>query len=68
MWLIESLRIEAPLRLALVGAGGKSTTLFRLAQELGQSVILTASTHLAKNEIACADKHIVMERGLSIND
>ena len=68
MWLIESLRIEAPLRLALVGAGGKSTTLFRLAQELGQSVILTASTHLAKNEIACADKHIVMERGLSINE
>ena len=68
MWLRESLRIKEPLRLALVGAGGKSTTLFNLAKELGRFVLLTASTHLGKNEIACAEKHIIVDPDLSIEE
>jgi len=65
MRLKEALRIEQPICLALVGAGGKSTTLFTLGKELGQSVILTASTHLAIEETKLADQHVVIEQGFS---
>jgi len=65
MRLKEAFRIQQPIHLALVGAGGKSTTLFTLGKELGQSVILTASTHLAIEETKLADQHVVIEHGFS---
>jgi folylpolyglutamate synthase/dihydropteroate synthase len=53
MDLLTALRMEqlsSPPRLALVGAGGKTTTMFTLARLLlGQypTVLVTSTTHLA---------------------
>jgi molybdenum cofactor cytidylyltransferase len=45
--------------LAFVGAGGKSTALFKLAGELTQSV-LTTTTHLGVWQSAGVDQHIII--------
>jgi molybdenum cofactor cytidylyltransferase len=49
-----------PLKLALVGAGGKTTALFFLARELinagARTVLLSASTHLATHQLSMADR------------
>ena len=42
---------------ALVGAGGKTTALFKLARELPPPVIVTATTHLHVDQIKLADSH-----------
>ncbi len=68
MRLKEAFRIQDPIRLALVGAGGKSTTLFTLARELNPPVILTTSTHLAKAEAGLADRHIVFDPNSSLEE
>ncbi len=66
MRLAQALRCAEPLRLALVGAGGKTTALFRLAHELSTSVnnqaanrlvLVSASTHLAEEQCRFADFH-----------
>lgn len=63
MRLINALRLDPQPRLALVGAGGKTTTLFRLARELfvGDQrpgcVLLTATTHLAVEQTKLADRY-----------
>lgn len=43
---------------AFVGAGGKTTAMFQLARELPPPVIVTASTHLAVEQAALADRHL----------
>lgn len=66
MRLARALRCTEPVRLALVGAGGKTTALFRLAHELSTSernqaerrlVLVSASTHLAEEQCGFADFH-----------
>ncbi len=66
MRLAQALRCDEPVRLALVGAGGKSTALFRLAHELSTSVnnqaakrlvLVSASTHLGEEQCRFADFH-----------
>jgi molybdenum cofactor cytidylyltransferase len=44
-------------KVALVGAGGKTTALFQLARELPPPVIVTATTHLHIDQIKLADSH-----------
>lgn len=69
MFLIQALRIDNNTRLALVGAGGKSTALFRLAEEFvgnksgegkTKRVLLTATTHLSAEQAQWADHHIIL--------
>jgi len=68
MKLGEALRIGAAPRLALVGAGGKTTALFQLAGELAEahtrtsssSVLVTCSTHLGLDQARLADHHYVL--------
>ncbi|MCK4978132.1 MAG: putative selenium-dependent hydroxylase accessory protein YqeC, partial [Anaerolineales bacterium] len=60
--LVDALRVEINPRLVLVGAGGKTTTLFRLARELQPPVIVTATTHLATDQLSLADHLILVER------
>lgn len=59
-----------PPRLALVGAGGKTTTLFHLAREvLGnpyRSVLLTTTTHLGIEQIRLADWHLHLENPVDL--
>jgi molybdenum cofactor cytidylyltransferase len=67
MNLLRALRLEpfqesAPA-ISLVGAGGKTTTLFQLAREFldtrYKTVFVTASTHLGEWQISNADHHII---------
>lgn len=60
MRLVQALRINRDLRLALVGAGGKTTTMFRLARQLEGPVLLSATTHLAVEQTALADRHLIV--------
>lgn len=91
MRLVEALRLDRSVRLALVGAGGKTSALFGLGRQLlkplpvqtaqaaavappirqapagaaGASappaVILTATTHLAMEQLALADRHYTLQ-------
>ncbi len=65
MKLIEALRLDNKTRLALVGAGGKTSALFRLGRELLEMnqqsipmVWLSSTTHLSQNQLGYADQHI----------
>lgn len=60
MNLSHALRVTRQTRLAFVGAGGKTTAIFRLAGELPPPVLVTATTHLAVEQLARADQHIVV--------
>jgi molybdenum cofactor cytidylyltransferase len=60
MQLLEALRLETPVRLALVGAGGKTTALFQLARQLSAPVIVTTTTHLAQSESSLADRYFIL--------
>ena len=70
MRMLDALRLETPPRLAFVGAGGKSTALFKLARQLlttplpdsgGNTVLLTATTHLATSQLSWADHHFTLQ-------
>ena len=50
------------LRLAFVGAGGKTTAMFHLARQLDAPVIVTTTTHLAVEQTRLADQHIILEK------
>ncbi|NOY98657.1 MAG: putative selenium-dependent hydroxylase accessory protein YqeC [Chloroflexi bacterium] len=60
MNLSQALRLSPPIRLALVGAGGKTTAMFRLARELAPAIV-AATTHLGAWQIPLADRHFVWE-------
>lgn len=61
MDLPRALRITQGSRLALVGAGGKTTTLFQAASGLPPPVLVTATTHLATSQVGLADHHHLFE-------
>jgi molybdenum cofactor cytidylyltransferase len=61
MNLKRALRITERSKVALVGAGGKTTTLFALARSLEGPVILTNSAHLGRSQAALADYHVIVE-------
>jgi molybdenum cofactor cytidylyltransferase len=50
------------LRVAFVGAGGKSTALFLLARQLPPPVLVSASTHLSSSQLALADRHFTIRK------
>jgi molybdenum cofactor cytidylyltransferase len=62
MNLAQALRLRQPSYVAIVGAGGKSTALFRLARELHPPVIVSATTHLGVWQIPLADEHIIAKK------
>src|SRR5512133_3954193 len=62
MNLLQALRLETLARLALVGAGGKTTALFQLARELPPPVVVTTSTHLGSWQVGFADRHATITR------
>ena len=51
MELRKALRLGDSPCLAFVGAGGKTSLLFQLASEFNPPVILSASTHLSKEQV-----------------
>jgi molybdenum cofactor cytidylyltransferase len=62
MNLSQALRLPRSVRLALVGAGGKTTALFQLAGQLAPAVV-TTSTHLGAWQAVQADRHLVLSPG-----
>lgn len=62
--LARALRIGANECVAFVGAGGKTSAMFRVAQELIPPVYLSVSTHLASSQVALADRHVVVDEAL----
>ena len=64
MKLSAALRLSDLPRLALVGAGGKSSALFCLAGELaaaGRKVLVTTTTHLGTWQVTVDNLHLVVE-------
>ncbi|MFQ5615478.1 MAG: selenium cofactor biosynthesis protein YqeC [Anaerolineales bacterium] len=61
MQLAKALRASNGSRIAFVGAGGKTTALFRLARQLPPPVLAAATTHLATHQLKLADHHFVVE-------
>jgi len=55
--LKSTLRLGDTPRLALVGAGGKTTALFHLAREYGSPVIVANTAHMEIWQLALADRH-----------
>lgn len=66
MKLIQALRIKNRFSMAIVGAGGKTTTLFHLAHQLETPVFVTTSTHLGLDQKKFADQHIVIQPGTDL--
>ena len=56
--LRRALRVDSTSKVAFVGAGGKTTAMFRLAREMAPALV-TASTHLAQEQLSLADQHFV---------
>lgn len=61
MNLAKALRLSSAPKLVLVGSGGKTTALFRIARQLLSPVLVTSTTHLAIEQISLADHHFVIE-------
>ncbi|MEJ2510065.1 MAG: selenium cofactor biosynthesis protein YqeC [Anaerolineales bacterium] len=64
MRLIDAISVEKTSRIAFVGAGGKTTAMFRLARQAktaGMDLIFcSATTHLAEEQLELADQHIIL--------
>jgi molybdenum cofactor cytidylyltransferase len=60
MRLCDALNLPAGTQLAIVGAGGKTSTLFTLARTLPGTVLVTTTTHLGVSQAGFADQHYVI--------
>ncbi|NOQ40423.1 MAG: hypothetical protein GQ562_08910, partial [Anaerolineales bacterium] len=60
MDLVKAFRLTNKTKAAIVGSGGKTTTMFQLARDFGSRVILTTTTHLALDQLKQADQHITL--------
>ncbi|MGH7304946.1 MAG: hypothetical protein ACRELZ_16810, partial [Candidatus Rokuibacteriota bacterium] len=60
--LAEALGIAVDDVVALVGGGGKTTAMFRLAREMvekGEPALTTSTTHIFAGQIALAPAHVI---------
>ena len=66
--LAKALRLAhiPPPRVAFVGAGGKTTALFKLARELSPCIV-TTTTHLGAWQADEADQHIIISKPEDVN-
>lgn len=67
MRLLQALRLSPIPRLALVGAGGKTSALFRLARELDAypainhgPILVTTTTHLSVEQLSFGDRSYLL--------
>jgi molybdenum cofactor cytidylyltransferase len=65
--LTTALRLNLASRVALVGGGGKTTTLFALAREIPSPVMVTATAHMAIEQTALADHHVFVDEAASLD-
>jgi probable selenium-dependent hydroxylase accessory protein YqeC len=70
MRLFEAINPKLPARIAIVGGGGKTTTLFQLARQLPGKVWVSTTTHLGTDQLTETDRHFIVHEVTeeSIND
>lgn len=61
MQLKQALRLSKTSRIAFVGAGGKTTAISILANEIPAPLIVTTTTHLGSWQTNIADRHIIIQ-------
>jgi molybdenum cofactor cytidylyltransferase len=61
MEFLKAIRGDRAIRLAIVGAGGKTSAMFRLAREFEPPVLVTTSTHLSISQTRFSDTHIIVK-------
>ena len=66
--LARALRTQTVPSVAFIGAGGKTTAMFRLARELSSPVIVAAATHLGVWQTPLADRHIIAESAAPLEE
>jgi len=64
--LRQAFRLGPAPRLALVGAGGKSASLIRLAGEYPAPLLLAATAHLALEQSKVVDQHVIVTSSADI--
>lgn len=67
MELVKALRVTAQSRIAFVGAGGKTTAVFRSARQVGGTALVAVTAHLAVDEAEYADRHFVVSSPVQVN-
>ncbi|MGD0708648.1 MAG: hypothetical protein ABSA51_09365, partial [Anaerolineaceae bacterium] len=65
--LLQALRVDSAPKLALVGAGGKTTLLFKLAAEFAGPVLITTTTHLGRWQLAPVDRRLMLDEDAELN-
>jgi molybdenum cofactor cytidylyltransferase len=65
--LLQALRIESAPKLALVGAGGKTTLLFKLAAEFTGPVLITTTTHFGRWQLTHVDQRLMLDEDAELN-
>lgn len=68
MELAHAFRINSGESIAFSGAGGKTTALFHLAQQLKPPVLVTTTTHLSSDQLALADQTINLDESIDLED
>jgi probable selenium-dependent hydroxylase accessory protein YqeC len=58
MNLIQALRLEEHSRIAFVGAGGKTSTISRIAREYSKNIIISTTTHMGTWQVHEFDVHM----------
>jgi molybdenum cofactor cytidylyltransferase len=66
--IAHALRVHASRCTAFVGAGGKTTALFQLARALPSPVIVTATSHLGAWQFHQADRHIMTDSAVPLEE
>jgi molybdenum cofactor cytidylyltransferase len=66
--LRDVLRADTNIRLAIVGAGGKTTAMMQLARQLKPPVLITATAHLSLDQAALADQHFIINPSSDLLD
>ena len=61
MNLFESLGLSEPVKIAVVGAGGKTTVVFQLARQVKGKAGVTTTTHLGTDQLDLADRHFILD-------
>ena len=64
MNFLQAFRLGTASRVALAGSGGKTTAMFTVAREYPGPVIVTATAHMAIEQLTLADQQVVVEDAL----
>jgi probable selenium-dependent hydroxylase accessory protein YqeC len=67
MNLVQAIQPTLPARIAIVGGGGKTTTLFQLARQLPGLVWATTTTHLGTDQLDNTDQHFIISEPAEID-